>query len=166
MQIGKELVYVVQTAISAIQNSILMTTDTGDLVLDPTCGSGTTAYVAEKWGRRWITVDTSRVALALARTRLMTARYPYYMLADSPEGLRQAAEMHGQIPLTPLPKTNGDIKQGFVYRQVSHITLRDIARNEEIDAIHEKWQAQIEPILQDLTGFGRAPSVRDLSLKF
>lgn len=130
-----------------------MTTGPGDLVLDPTCGSGTTAYVAEQWGRRWITVDTSRVALALARTRLMTARYSYYLLADSPEGIQKAAEARRQIPPSPLPKTNGDVKQGFVYRQVPHITLRDIARNEEIDAIHEKWQAQIEPVLQDLTGF-------------
>ena len=75
-----------------------MTTDPGDLVLDPTCGSGTTAYVAEQWGRRWITIDTSRVALALARTRLMSARYPYYLLADSPEGRRKEAGGLGQNP--------------------------------------------------------------------
>ena len=75
-----------------------MTTDPGDLVLDPTCGSGTTAYVAEQWGRRWITIDTSRVALALARTRLMAARYPYYLLADSPEGVAKEAELTGQTP--------------------------------------------------------------------
>ena len=74
-----------------------MTTDPGDLVLDPTCGSGTTAYVAEQWGRRWITIDTSRVAVALARSRLMGARYPYYLLADSPEGQRKEAE------ITPHP---------------------------------------------------------------
>ena len=146
-------IYVVQTANKVIERCILMTTDPGDLVLDPTCGSGTTAYVAEGWGRRWITLDTSRVALALARTRLMTARYPYYLLADSPEGVRQAAEMRGQIPPSPFPKTNGDVKQGFVYRQAPHIMLRDIAHNEEIDDIHEKWQAQIEPVLRDLTGF-------------
>ncbi len=72
-----------------------MTTDPGDLVLDPTCGCGTTAYVAEQWGRRWITIDTSRVALALARTRLMAARYPYFILADSPEGQRKEAEVTG-----------------------------------------------------------------------
>jgi len=150
---GEDKIYVVQTASDIVQRCMLMTTDPGDLVLDPTCGSGTTAYVAEQWGRRWITVDTSRVALALARTRLMTARYSYYLLADSPEGIRQSAEARGQIPPSPLPETNGDVKQGFVYRQVPHITLRDIARNEEIDAIHEKWQAQIEPVLQDLTGF-------------
>ncbi|MFQ5340672.1 MAG: site-specific DNA-methyltransferase [Anaerolineae bacterium] len=142
--------YVVQTGQKVIERCLLMTTDPGDLVLDPTCGSGTTAYAAEQWGRRWITVDTSRVALALARTRLMTARYPYYLLADSPEGIQRAAEMRGQVPPTPLPKTNGDIKQGFVYRQVPHITLRDIARNEEIDTIHEKWQAELEPLRAQL----------------
>jgi adenine-specific DNA-methyltransferase len=148
--IGKETLYVVQTANKVIERCILMTTDPGDLVLDPTCGSGTTAYVAEQWGRRWITLDTSRVALALARTRLMTARYPYYLLADSPEGIRQAAEARGQVPPSPLPKTNSDVRQGFVYRQVPHITLRDIARSEEIDAIHEKWQAQLEPLQAEL----------------
>jgi adenine-specific DNA-methyltransferase len=143
-------VYVVQTSIKTIQRCLLMSTDPGDLVLDPTCGSGTTAYVAEQWGRRWITIDTSRVSLALARTRLMTARYPYYLLADSPEGVKKAAELSGQVP--PSYKTNNDIKQGFVYQQVPHIMLRDIARNTEIDAIHEKWQAELEPLLQDLTG--------------
>ena len=76
-----------------IERCILMTTDPGDLVLDPTCGSGTTAYVAEQWGRRWITIDTSRVALALARARIMGARYPYYLLADSPEGQRKEGEV-------------------------------------------------------------------------
>ena len=79
-------VYVVQTNERVLQRLLLLTTDPGDLVLDPTCGSGTTAYVAEQWGRRWITIDTSRVALALARTRLMAARYPWYLLADSREG--------------------------------------------------------------------------------
>ena len=82
-----------------------MTTDPGDLVLDPTCGSGTTAYVAEQWGRRWITIDTSRVALALARTRLMAAKYPYYLLADSPEGIKKEAEMTGKIPPSTRQKT-------------------------------------------------------------
>ena len=81
-----EKLYVVQTATKVVERCVLMTTDPGDLVLDPTCGSGTTAYVAEQWGRRWITIDTSRVALALARARIMGARYPYYLLADSPEG--------------------------------------------------------------------------------
>ena len=83
---GDDRYYVVQTVEKVVARCILMATDPGDLVLDPTCGSGTTAYVAEQWGRRWITVDTSRVALALARTRLMAARYPWYLLADSREG--------------------------------------------------------------------------------
>ena len=87
-------VYVVQTSTKVIERCILMTTDPGDLVLDPTCGSGTTAYVAEQWGRRWITIDTSRVALALARARIMGARYPYYLLADSPRGPAQGSRSH------------------------------------------------------------------------
>ena len=89
-------IYVVQTTQTVVERCILMATDPGDLVLDPTCGSGTTAYVAEQWGRRWITVDTSRVALALARARIMGARYPYYLLADSPDGLRKEAEVSGR----------------------------------------------------------------------
>jgi adenine-specific DNA-methyltransferase len=125
---------------------MLMTTDPGDLVLDPTCGSGTTAYVAEQWGRRWITCDTSRVAIALARTRLMAARFPYYHLADSPEGIRREAEISGQLPPTPLPKTANDIKRGFVYKRVPHITLKSIANNDEIDAIHTAYQAQLETL--------------------
>ena len=100
---GEAKTYVVQTGTAVIQRSVLMTSDPGDLVLDPTCGSGTTAYVAEQWGRRWITIDTSRVALALARTRLMGAKYPYYLLADSPEGVRKEAEVTGKIP--PESKT-------------------------------------------------------------
>ena len=81
-------IYVVQTGTRTVERCLLMTTDPGDLVLDPTCGSGTTAYVSEQWGRRWITCDTSRVALALARTRLMAAKYSYYLLADSLEGIK------------------------------------------------------------------------------
>jgi adenine-specific DNA-methyltransferase len=106
-----------------------MTTDPGDLVLDPTCGSGTTAYVAEQWGRRWITIDTSRVALALARTRLMAARYPYYLLADSPEGLAKEQEITGKVLDY---KTEGDIRRGFVYKRVPHVTLKSIANNPDI----------------------------------
>ena len=102
-------IYVVQTGTKTIQRCILMTTDPGDLVLDPTCGSGTAAYVAEQWGRRWITIDTSRVALALARARIMGARYPYYLLADSPEGQRKEAEVINKAPSeTP---THGDVGQ-------------------------------------------------------
>ena len=96
--IGGDKIYIVQTSLKVIERCILMTTDPGDLVFDPTCGSGTTAFVAEQWGRRWITCDTSRVALALARTRLMSARFPYYLLADSPEGIRKEAEISGVIP--------------------------------------------------------------------
>src|SRR5262245_40897016 len=107
-----------------------MTTDPGDLVLDPTAGSGTTAYVAEQWGRRWITVDTSRVALALARTRLMAAKYPYYLLADSPEGVKKAAEITGQA--LDSRATEGDVRRGFVYKRASHVTLKSIANNPDI----------------------------------
>ncbi len=123
-------VYVVQTATTAVERCLLMTTDPGDLVLDPTCGSGTTAYVAEQWGRRWITCDTSRVALTLARTRLMAARYPWYLLADSPEGQKKEAEVTGKIP--PTHKTDDDIRKGFVYKRVPHVTLKSIANNPDI----------------------------------
>jgi adenine-specific DNA-methyltransferase len=123
-------IYVVQTIEKVIERCLLMTTDSGDLVLDPTCGSGTTAYVAEQWGRRWITIDTSRVALALARTRLMAARFPYYLLADSPEGIKKEQELTGHTP--PAYKTESDIKKGFVYKRVPHITLKSIANNPDI----------------------------------
>lgn len=123
-------VYVVQTNVKVVDRCLLMTTDPGDLVLDPTCGSGTTAYVAELRGRRWITIDTSRVALALARTRLMSARYTYYLLADSPEGVAKEAEITGKIP--PEFKTDGDIRKGFVYKRVPHVTLKSIANNPDI----------------------------------
>jgi adenine-specific DNA-methyltransferase len=140
---GPELskIYAVQTNTKVIERCLLMTTDPGDLVLDPTCGSGTTAYVAEQWGRRWITIDTSRVALALARARLMGARYPYYLLADSPEGQRREAELTGR-PYVEKP-TYGDIRHGFVYERVPHITLKSIANNAEIDVIYETWQPQV-----------------------
>ncbi len=145
--------YVVQTATKVVQRCILMTTDPGDLVLDPTCGSGTTAYVAEQWGRRWITIDTSRVALALARARIMGARYPYYLLADSPEGQRKEGEItHKTASDQP---TYGRIRQGFVYERVPHITLRQIANNAEIDVIWEQHQQALEPLrmkLNDLLG--------------
>jgi adenine-specific DNA-methyltransferase len=130
-----------------------MATDPGDLVLDPTCGSGTTAYVAEQWGRRWITIDTSRVAIALARTRLMAARYPYYLLSDTNDGARMEAESAGHLPANgQLPTASGqaNINRGFVYKRVPHVTLKSIANNEEIDAIHSKWQEQLEPIIAKL----------------
>jgi adenine-specific DNA-methyltransferase len=122
--------YVVETSTKVVERCVLMVTDPGDLVLDPTCGSGTTAYVAEQWGRRWITIDTSRVALALARTRLMTARFPYYLLADSPDGVVKESEITGRLP--SQPKTNDDIRKGFVYKRVRHVTLKSIANNPDI----------------------------------
>ncbi|NLF69337.1 MAG: site-specific DNA-methyltransferase [Candidatus Anammoximicrobium sp.] len=143
-------VYVVQTAARLIERCLLMTTDPGDLVLDPTCGSGTTAYVAEQWGRRWITIDTSRVSLTLARTRLMAARFPYYLLSDTPEGIEKESELAGQLPPRSLPKTEADIRKGFVYKRVPHITLKAIANNEEIDNIHARWQETLEPLLANL----------------
>lgn len=106
---GEEKLYVVRTSVKIIQRCILMTTDPGDLVLDPTCGSGTTAYVAEQWGRRWITIDTSRIALNIAKRRLMTAVYPYYELFD---------------------KKDGNVRQGFVYKRVPHVTLKSLANDE------------------------------------
>jgi adenine-specific DNA-methyltransferase len=144
---GQKL-YVVQTATDVIERCLLMTTDPGDLVLDPTCGSGTTAYVAEQWGRRWITIDTSRVALALARARLMGARYPYYLLADSAAGRRKEAELSGRA-YTEQPTFNR-VRQGFVYERVPHVTLKSIANNAEIDVIWENWQATLEPLREAL----------------
>ncbi|MCX6030269.1 MAG: site-specific DNA-methyltransferase [Chloroflexi bacterium] len=145
-------VYVVQTNTKVIERCLLMTTDPGDLVLDPTCGSGTTAYVAEQWGRRWITCDTSRVALALARTRLMAAKYPYYLLADSPEGLEKEHAQSGGLWYSGVPQSAGlrDIRRGFVYKRVPHVTLKSIANNAEIDAIHARWQAQLDPLAAQL----------------
>ena len=141
--------YVVQTVSKVIERCILMTTDPGDLVLDPTCGSGTTAYVAEQCGRRWITIDTSRVALALARARVMGARYPWYLLADSPEGQVKEAEVERREPSsTP---TYGDIRQGFVYERVPHITLKSIANNAEIDVIWEKHEERLAPLRSQLS---------------
>jgi adenine-specific DNA-methyltransferase len=122
--------YVVETSPKVIERCVLMTTDPGDLVLDPTCGSGTTAYVAEQWGRRWITIDTSRVALALARQRLMGARFPYYLLRDSVEGRAKEAEL-AAAPVA-MAEVGNDIRQGFVYERVQHVTLKSIANNPDI----------------------------------
>ena len=121
-------VYAVQTPATPIERCMLMTTDPGDLVLDPTCGSGPTAYVAEKWGRRWITCDTSRVAITLAKQRLMTASFDYYSLAYPNEGLRG----------------------GFNYKTVPHVTLKSIANNADIDAIYERLHPSIEVTLAAL----------------
>ncbi|PBC01454.1 site-specific DNA-methyltransferase [Mesorhizobium sp. WSM3860] len=140
--------YIVQTATLPIERCILMTSDPGDLVLDPTCGSGTTATVAEQWGRRWITIDTSRVALALARTRLMAAKFPYYYLADSKDGRDKEQKESGKIQ--PQGPTSGDIRQGFVYERAPRIALKSIANNAEIDVIWERWQEVLEPLRDDL----------------
>jgi adenine-specific DNA-methyltransferase len=125
-----------------------MATDPGDLVLDPTCGSGTTATVAEQWGRRWITIDTSRVALALARARLMGGRYPYYLLADSREGQIKEAEVTRTAPSSQ--PVRGNLRHGFGYERVPHVTLKSIANNAEIDVIWEKWQATLEPLREQI----------------
>jgi adenine-specific DNA-methyltransferase len=140
--------YVVQTASKVVARCLLMATDPGDLVLDPTCGSGTTATVAEQWGRRWITIDTSRVALALARARIMGARYPYYLLADSREGQQKEAEVTRTAPSSQ--PVHGNLRHGFVYERVPHITLKSIANNAEIDVIWDKWQQVLEPIREKL----------------
>ena len=145
---SEQKIYVVQSSGKTVQRCILMTTDPGDLVLDPTCGSGTTAYVAEQWGRRWITIDTSRVALALARARIMGARYPFYLLADSREGQAQEARLQGRVP-SEAP-VRGDVRQGFVYERVPHITLKSIANNAEIDVIWEEFQQTLEPLREQL----------------
>ncbi len=153
--------YVVQTSSQVIERCIQLTTDPGDLVLDPTCGSGTTAYVAEQWGRRWITLDTSRVALALARARIMGARYPFYLLADSREGHMKEAEVTRTAPRfgNPAQPTHGNIRHGFVYERVPHITLKSIVNNAEIDVIWEEWQKKLEPLREQLNAaLGRSPS--------
>ena len=139
-----EKLYVVQTGTKTVQRCILMATDPGDLVLDPTCGSGTTAYVAEQWGRRWITIDTSRVALALARARIMGARYPWYLLADSRDGQMKEGEVTRTVPRdTP---TYGRVRQGFVYKRASRVMLGSIAKNAEIDTIWDAFQPRLEAI--------------------
>ncbi|MCR5259496.1 MAG: site-specific DNA-methyltransferase, partial [Desulfovibrio sp.] len=141
-------IYVVQTNDKVISRCILMSTDPGDLVLDPTCGSGTTAYAAEQWGRRWIAVDTSRVAIALAKARLMGASFPYYLLADSRDGQLKEAELAGLAPSNAA--TGNCIAAGFVCGRVPHVMLGDIAKNAEIDVIHGEWQKKLEPLRESL----------------
>ncbi|HMI99529.1 MAG TPA: site-specific DNA-methyltransferase [Gaiellaceae bacterium] len=143
-----EKIYVVQTNVKVIERCVLMTTDPGDLVLDPTCGSGTTATVAEQRGRRWITVDTSRVALALARARIMGARYPYYLLSDSREGQLKEAEVTQTAPSSQ--PVHGSVRHGFVCERVPHITLKSVANNAEIDVVWEKWQGTLDPLREQL----------------
>jgi adenine-specific DNA-methyltransferase len=139
---------VVQTPTAIIERCLLMTTDPGDLVFDPTCGSGTTAYVAEQWGRRWITIDTSRVALTLARTRLMSARYPHYLLKDSLEGTSKEAEITRR-PAGDGPFTH-NVAHGFVHKRLPHVTLKSIADNNEIDTIWEQHQPGVDKLRADL----------------
>ena len=140
--------YVVQTNDKIITRCILMSSDPGDLVLDPTCGSGTTAKVAEEWGRRWITIDTSRVALALARARLMGSRYPYYLLADSAQGSKKEIEISGKSLF--MNNFTNNISNGFLYQRVSKITLGSIAHNKEIDNIWDASQKKLEEIISEL----------------
>lgn len=141
-------IYVVQTTVKVVQRCILMATDPGDLVLDPTCGSGTTATVAEQWGRRWITIDTSRVALALARSRVMGAKYPFYLLADTRDGQIKEAEVSRSMPSNQA--THANLRHGFVYERVPHVTLKSIANNAEIDVIWENSQKVLEPLREGL----------------
>jgi adenine-specific DNA-methyltransferase len=147
--------YIVQTALTPVQRCIMMTTDPGDLVIDPTCGSGTTPTVAEQWGRRWITIDTSRVALALARTRLMATRYPYYLLTDSHDG-RAKEEFLSGVPAPDRP-VSGDVRHGFVYERAPHVSLKSIAANLEIDVLWEEAQQTLEPLRANLnSALGKA----------
>ena len=127
--------YVVQTNPKIIERCMLMTTDPGDLVLDPTCGSGTTAYVAEQWGRRWITTDTSRIALNIAKTRLMTSVFPYYHLHSDVDVQREEKEGIIKKKINPKPdnEQDNDIRQGFVYQEVPHVTLKALANDEPFD---------------------------------
>ncbi len=145
---SSDKVYVVQTSEKVVQRCVLMATDPGDLVLDPTCGSGTTAAISEQWGRRWITIDTSRVALTLARSRVMGAKYPFYLLADSRDGQHKEAEITRSMPSNQA--AYGNVRQGFVYERVPHITLKSIANNAEIDVIWDSWQKVLEPLREDL----------------
>jgi len=148
ISVGTGKIYVVETPVSVVQRCVLMSTDPGDLVLDPTCGSGTAAYVAELWGRRWITIETSRVALALARSRIMGARYPYYILADSRAGQLKEAEITESAPSESPVHEN--VRLGFVWERVKHITLRSITNNAEIDVIWDEHQKVLDPLRQKL----------------
>ena len=145
---GSDRLYVVQTVPKVIQRCILMSSDPGDIVLDPTCGSGTTAIVAEQWGRRWITIDTSRVALALARARLIGAKFPFYLLSDSNDGKKKES----QISHLPLAEhgTHNKVSHGFVYEREPHVTMKSIANNTEIDVIWDKYQSSIADMLSKL----------------
>lgn len=135
---GDSKVYVVQTLTTVIARCVLLATDPGDLVLDPTCGSGTTAHVAEHWGRRWVTIDTSRVAIALARQRIMGAKYPYYVLADTDAGRK--------LDGLPPASTSGDIRKGFSYQKLQHVTLKSIATDPDI--VEGMTTSQIDAVVK------------------
>lgn len=139
---ASEKTYVVQTSNKVVQRCVLMSTDPGDLVLDPTCGSGTTAYVAEQWGRRWITIDTSRVSLALTRMRLMGAKFPYYKLRDNARADNSAPPR----PSHPARNSNQP-SRGFVLKRIPHVTLGSIAHNNEIDMIWDRWKDRVDSSL-------------------
>ena len=147
---AQDKIYVVQTAKKVIERCILMTTDPGDLVIDPTCGGGTTAFVAEQWGRRWITMDASRVAVSLTRARLMGAVFPYYLLKDSEEGAEKEAELSGKKAPPAKKQYGGDVHQGFICEQVPHITLRAIANNADIPKIHASHQPTLDGLRKKL----------------
>ncbi len=143
--------YVVQTYAKVIERCMLMTTDPGDLVLDPTCGSGTTAYVAEQWGRAGSRSIPRVPRWPLARMRLMSATYPYYLLTDSPEGAARETEITG------IPTFEGrqghfdyDLRMGFVYQRAPHIMLKTIANNEEIDEIYDRYQQTLDPLRETI----------------
>ena len=140
--------YIVQTNEDIIKRCVLMSTDPGDIVLDPTCGSGTTAYVSEQWGRRWITIDTSRVALAIARTRLMSAIYPSYLLADTLDG--QVLEANLPSEHKPSTPPQGRVRLGFVYERVPHITLGKIADTDRVPVIWQNFQPRLEALRQKI----------------
>lgn len=143
-------IYVVQTSTKVVERCILMSTDPGDLVLDPTCGSGTTAFVSEQWGRRWITIDTSRVALALARSRIMGAKYPYYLLKDSRQGVDYENSLRGVIPGTSTSLLTNNIKFGFCYERIPQITTGPVSSNLEIEVIYNKWKPRVIDSLAQL----------------
>lgn len=135
-QFGGGKLYVVQTALTVVERCIMLTTDPGDLVLDPTCGSGTTAYVAEQWGRRWITIDSSRVAVAIARQRLLTASFDTYKTKDPVAGVDPG------VPQNPA--------HGFFYKTVPHITLKSIAQNKGLDPIFARHKPILAARLKEL----------------
>ena len=142
--------YVVETNTKVIQRCMLMSTDPGDLVIDPTCGGGTTAFVAEQWGRRWITMDASRVAISLTRARLMGAKFPYYFLQDSKEGAEKEAKLSGDKAPPADKKYGEDVRQGFVCERAVHITKRAITNNADIPNIHARHQPTMDDLRKQL----------------